>query len=131
MKGFSHFSPEVAEIGRGFEGGSSYREPMSHSGQKQAHRRSRTLRTKAGENVTAELTEALVSEAEQGYDLSKAKRRKVEEPVLSTQDSTQARLDAAPYDDVELTAEDLRAVKEAKSEPGVSWSDAEAELGTE
>lgn len=104
---------------------------MSHSGQKQAHQRSRTLRTKAGEDVTAELTEALVSEAEQGYDLSKAKRRKVEEPVLSIQDSTQARLDASPYDDVELTDEDLRAVKEAKSEPGVSWSDAEAELSTE
>lgn len=51
--------------------------------------------------------------------------------MLSTQDSTQARLDAAPYDDVELTDEDLRAVKEAKSKPGVSWSDAKAELGTE
>lgn len=125
MKGFSHFSPEVAEIRRGFEGGSSYREPMSHSGQKQAHRRSRTLRTKAGENVTAELTEALVSEAEQGYDLSKAKRRKVEEPALGVQDPIEAKLDAAPYDDEKLTDEDLRAVKEARSEESISWSDPE------
>jgi hypothetical protein len=38
------------------------------------------------------------------------------------------RLDAAPYDDEELTDEDLRAVEEARSEPGISWSDAEAEL---
>lgn len=44
------------------------------------------------------------------------------------QDPIAAKLDAAPYDDEELTAEDLRAVKEARSEPGISWSDAEAEL---
>jgi hypothetical protein len=36
--------------------------------------------------------------------------------------------DAAPYDDEELTDEDLRAIKEAQSEAGISWSDAEAEL---
>lgn len=29
--------------------------------------------------------------------------------------------DPAPYDDEELTDEDLRAVKEARSEPGISW----------
>jgi hypothetical protein len=44
------------------------------------------------------------------------------------QDPVAAKLDAAPYDDEELTDEDLRAVKEARSEPGISWSDAEAEL---
>lgn len=38
------------------------------------------------------------------------------------------RLDAASYDDVGLTEEDLRAVREARSEPGISWSDAEVEL---
>lgn len=37
-----------------------------------------------------------------------------------------ARLDAAPYDDEELTDEDLRAVGEAPRVPGISWSDAEA-----
>lgn len=44
------------------------------------------------------------------------------------QDPVAAKLDAAPYDDEELTDEDLRAVKEARSEAGISWSDAEAEL---
>ena len=46
------------------------------------------------------------------------------------QDPVAARLDAAPYDDEELTDEDLRAVKEARSKPGINWSDAEAELNT-
>jgi hypothetical protein len=44
------------------------------------------------------------------------------------QDPVAARLAAAPYDDEELTDEDLRAVKEARSESGISWSDAEVEL---
>jgi hypothetical protein len=39
-----------------------------------------------------------------------------------------AKLDAAHYDDEELAEEDLRAVREARSEPGVPWSDAVAEL---
>jgi hypothetical protein len=38
------------------------------------------------------------------------------------------RLDVAPYDDEELSDEDLRAVEEARSETGISWSEAEAEL---
>jgi hypothetical protein len=44
------------------------------------------------------------------------------------QDPVAAKLDAAPIDDEELTDEDLRAVNGARSEPAVSWSDAEAEL---
>jgi len=44
------------------------------------------------------------------------------------QDPVAAKLDAAPYDDEKLTNEDLHAVKEARSEAGISWSDAEAEL---
>jgi hypothetical protein len=44
------------------------------------------------------------------------------------QDSVMAKLDAAPYDDEELTDEDLRAIKDARSEPAISWSVAEAEL---
>lgn len=39
------------------------------------------------------------------------------------QDPVAAKLDVAPHDDEELTDEDLRAVKEARSEPGISWSD--------
>jgi hypothetical protein len=44
------------------------------------------------------------------------------------QDPVAAKLDAASFDDEELTNEDLLAVKEARSEPGISWSDAKAEL---
>ncbi len=44
------------------------------------------------------------------------------------QDPAAPKLDAVPYDDEELTEEDLRAVQEARSDPGISWSDAEAEL---
>jgi hypothetical protein len=44
------------------------------------------------------------------------------------QDPVTAKLDAAPYDDEELTGEDLRAVKKVRNEPGVPWSDAEAKL---
>jgi hypothetical protein len=87
-------------------------------------------RTKAGEEVTAELTEALASEAERGYDLAKAKRHRVEESAARPQDPIATKLDAAPYDDEELTDEDLRAVKEAQIEPGISWSEAEGKLDT-
>jgi len=38
------------------------------------------------------------------------------------QDPVAAKLDAAPYDDEELTDEDLRAVRRARSEPGISLS---------
>jgi len=41
------------------------------------------------------------------------------------QDPVAAKLDAAPYDDENLSDEDLRAVKEARNEPGIRWSDAE------
>lgn len=47
--------------------------------------------------------------------------RRAQDPVL-------AKLDAAPVDDEELADDDLRAIKEARSEPALSWSDAEAEL---
>jgi hypothetical protein len=32
------------------------------------------------------------------------------------------KLDAAPYDDDELGEEDLKAIQEARSEPGIPWS---------
>lgn len=44
------------------------------------------------------------------------------------QDPVAARLDAAPFDDEELSEEDLRAVRDARGQPGVPWSEAEAEL---
>lgn len=47
--------------------------------------------------------------------------RRAQDPVI-------AKLDAAPYDDEELTDEDLQAIRQARSEPGILWSEAEAEL---
>jgi len=47
--------------------------------------------------------------------------RRAQDPVI-------AKLDAAPYDDEELIEEDLRAIRQARSEPGVPWPEAEAEL---
>lgn len=41
------------------------------------------------------------------------------------QDPVAAKLDAVPYDDEKLTDEDLSAVKEARSKPSISWSNAE------
>jgi hypothetical protein len=108
IEGFGHFSPKVPEIAVDFGCGSSYREPMSRSRRKQAHQQRRRLRTKAGEEITTELTETLASEAEQGYDLSKAKRCRVKESAPRSQDPIGAKLDAASYDDEGLTDGDLR-----------------------
>lgn len=50
--------------------------------------------------------------------------RRARDPVV-------ARLDAAPYDDEELDEEDLRAIREARSEAGIALSEAEAELNAQ
>lgn len=42
----------------------------------------RVPRTKAGEPLTEDVTEALAREAERGYDLSKAKRQRIGRPAL-------------------------------------------------
>lgn len=47
---------------------------------------------------------------------------------LVAQDPVAVKLDAAPYDDEEPTDEDFRAVNGTRSEPGISWSDAKAEM---
>lgn len=47
--------------------------------------------------------------------------RRAQDPVI-------AKLDAAPYDDEELSEDDLEAIRQARSEPGISWSEAAAEL---
>jgi len=44
------------------------------------------------------------------------------------QDPVVAKLDAAPYDDEELTDDDLEAVREARKEPAMPWPEARAEL---
>ena len=43
----------------------------------------KSLRTKAGNEITPELADALAAEAEKGYDLSKAKRRRAGRPSLA------------------------------------------------
>jgi predicted HicB family RNase H-like nuclease len=44
----------------------------------------RRLRLKTGEAVTSKLIDELADEAEKGYDLSKAKRRRVGRPSLAS-----------------------------------------------
>jgi hypothetical protein len=46
--------------------------------------------------------------------------RRAQDPVI-------AKLDAVPYDDEEVSEEDLRAIRQARNEPGIPWSEAEAE----
>jgi hypothetical protein len=57
---------------------------------------------------------------EESWDAAAELLRRAQDPVM-------ANLDAAPYDDEELTEEDLRAVREARSQPAVAWSNVEAE----
>jgi hypothetical protein len=44
------------------------------------------------------------------------------------QDPVVAKLDAAPFDDEKLTDEDRRAIQDSRGEPGIVWSEVEAEL---
>jgi hypothetical protein len=47
------------------------------------------------------------------------------------QDPVAARLDVAPFDDEEWTKEDQHAAREARREPGIPWSEVEAELNAD
>jgi hypothetical protein len=58
---------------------------------------------------------------EESWSAAAVLLRRAQDPVI-------AKLDAAPYDDEDFTEDDLHAVDEARREPGVRWSDAEAEL---
>jgi hypothetical protein len=55
----------------------------------------------------------------------------VAELLRRARDPVVAKLDAAPYDNEELSEDDLRAVRQARQEPGVEWSHAEAELNSD
>ncbi len=46
-------------------------------------------------------------------------------------DPVVAKLDAAPYDDEELTEDDRRAIEDAADDPGIPWSEAQAELNAD
>lgn len=54
------------------------------------------MRTKAGEVLTTDLADVLAAEAEQGYDLTKAKRCRIKKAAANDQDSVVAKLDAVP-----------------------------------
>ena len=71
--------------------------------------------------MKTELHRLVGTSPEESWQAAAILLRRARDPVV-------AKLDAAPYDHEELTEADLRAVREARNEPGVSWSDAEAEL---
>jgi len=54
---------------------------MATARQKPADATSGRMRTKDGEVITPELIDALAAEAEEGYDLSRAKRHRTAEPA--------------------------------------------------
>jgi hypothetical protein len=60
---------------------------------------------------------------EESWDAAAILLERARDPVV-------AKLDAAPYDDEELTADDRAAVSEGLREPGLPWSDVEPELRT-
>jgi hypothetical protein len=64
------------------------------------------------------LVDALPDES---LDAAAVLLRRARDPVL-------AQLDAAPYDDEDLTGPDRDAIAGALAEPGVAWAEAEAEL---
>lgn len=61
---------------------------------------------------------------EESWDAAAVLLQRAQDPVV-------ARLDAAPYDDEDVTAEDLSAIEEARREPAVPWTEAEAELNAD
>jgi hypothetical protein len=44
------------------------------------------------------------------------------------QDPVVAKLDATPFHDEELTNKDRQSIRESREEPGIAWSEVEAEL---
>lgn len=73
-------------------------------------------RTKAGEEITPEVADALVAEAERGYDLSKARRRRVGRPSLAGRG-------ASPRMSFRTTPDLYRAAQKRAKKEGRSVSD--------
>lgn len=80
-------------------------------------------KTKAGTEITPEIAGALATEAERGYDLSKAKRRRVGRPSLA-EDGPSPRLSFRTTPDL------YEAAKERAKEEGRSVSDLAREAVT-
>jgi hypothetical protein len=75
-----------------------------------------------GSDMTkAELHELVDALPDESLPAAAILLRRAQDPVI-------ARLDATPYDDEELSDEELQAIRQARSEPGVPWSEAQAEL---
>jgi hypothetical protein len=64
-------------------------------------------------------------------DLPEESLEAAAELLRRARDPVVAELDAAPYDDEELTEEDLEAIREGLAEPGVAWPEAKRELDAE
>jgi hypothetical protein len=73
-------------------------------------------RTDAGDEITPEVADALAAEAESGYDLSKAKRRRVGRPSL-------AGAGASPRMSFRTTPDLYRAAQKRAEKEGRSVSD--------
>lgn len=73
-------------------------------------------RTRSGAEIDPQIADALASEAERGYDLSKAKRRRVGRPSLG-------RRGASPRVSFRATPELYRAAKRRAREEGRTVSD--------
>ena len=73
-------------------------------------------RTRSGTEIDPRIADVLASEAEQGYDLSKAKRRRVGRPSLG-------RRGASPRVSFRATPELYRAAKRRAREEGRTISD--------
>jgi hypothetical protein len=73
-------------------------------------------RTKAGTEITPEIADALADEAARGYDLSKAKRRRVGRPSL-------AGAGASPRLSFRTSPDLYRAAQKRAKEEGRSVSD--------
>ncbi|HEX6753256.1 MAG TPA: hypothetical protein VF093_06685 [Solirubrobacterales bacterium] len=72
--------------------------------------------------ITPQIADDLAAEAERGYDLGGAKRRRIghAEPKASHERRTAAGLDLASCDDEDLSDDDRRAIQAAKQEAAVS-----------
>jgi cytosine/adenosine deaminase-related metal-dependent hydrolase len=77
---------------------------------------SRNPKTKAGTEITSEIADALAEEAERGYDLSKAKARRVGRPSL-------AGAGASPRLSFRTTPDLYRAAQKRAKKEGRSVSD--------
>ncbi len=76
------------------------------------------------EMTKTELYELVDALPEESLPAAAILLRRAQDPVV-------AKLDAASYDDEPLTEEDLRSVRDARTEPGVAWSEVEAELNAD